>query len=108
MAIGDHPFDQVLRALQARHATIRFLSPDKIRATCPAHADVKPSLVVTRIDDRVLLHCFAGCRKGAPARALGFEPRDLFVGPSPTRERAAVVARYDYHDRDGDLVAQKV
>ncbi|MGH9311710.1 MAG: hypothetical protein ACRD1S_00800 [Vicinamibacterales bacterium] len=79
-----------------------------MRATCPAHSDPKPSLAVTRDERGVLIHCFAGCAKGAPARALGLRPSDLFVGPRPSSVRPAIVATYDYVDRDGVLLAQKV
>jgi hypothetical protein len=30
-------------------------------ALCPAHDDRNPSLSITQKDDRVLIHCFAGC-----------------------------------------------
>jgi hypothetical protein len=76
---------------------------------CPAHADAKPSLVITRADDRVLLRCFAGCRTTAVVQALGLKLADLFAGP-PDRSapKPAIVATYDYYAADGTLVAQKV
>lgn len=30
-------------------------------ARCPAHADGSPSLQITQKDNRILIHCFAGC-----------------------------------------------
>jgi len=28
---------------------------------CPAHDDKSPSLAIREVDDRLLIHCFAGC-----------------------------------------------
>ena len=82
MAPDDHPFDRVVAALRARGMTILPQRDGNIRATCPAHPDQKPSLIVTRRDDKVLMHCFAGCRKGAPAQALGFAQRTCSPAPA--------------------------
>ena len=30
-------------------------------AKCPAHPDKSPSLAITQADDKILIHCFAGC-----------------------------------------------
>ena len=30
-------------------------------ARCPAHNDKSPSLAITQVDEKILLHCFAGC-----------------------------------------------
>jgi len=30
-------------------------------ALCPAHDDRNPSLSIQLADDRILIHCFAGC-----------------------------------------------
>ena len=40
-------------------------------ARCPAHKDSSPSLVITQPDnERVLIHCHAGCSPGAILDAL--------------------------------------
>jgi hypothetical protein len=61
-------------------------------AKCPAHADRSPSLSIRDVDDRVLLHCFAGCEVGDVLAALGLGLSDLFDKPlghhlPPTRSR---------------------
>jgi putative DNA primase/helicase len=51
-------------------------------ARCPAHDDHRPSLSISEGNDqRILLHCHAGCRPEAIVRALGMDMRDLFPTP---------------------------
>ncbi len=45
---------------------------------CPAHQDRGPSLSVREAEDRVLVHCFAGCSAEAVVGALGLAVADLF------------------------------
>lgn len=47
-------------------------------ARCPAHKDQGPSLSVTEVSDRVLVHCFAGCTAGDVLAAVGLNWSDLF------------------------------
>ena len=47
-------------------------------ARCPAHDDRRPSLAVSLEDDRVLIHCFAGCTPHEVVGAIGMELSDLF------------------------------
>ena len=79
-----------------------------MRATCPAHADNKPSLVVTREDDKALLRCFGGCRPQAIVAALGLKLADLFTGPRPPAYARRVVERKEYRAIDGTLLGEKV
>ncbi|MBL8864818.1 MAG: DUF3987 domain-containing protein [Planctomycetia bacterium] len=52
----------------------------KYIARCPAHDDGNPSLSIGIGDDnKVLLHCFAGCTSDAITKAIGFTTRDLFT-----------------------------
>jgi hypothetical protein len=50
----------------------------KWMASCPSHADRSPSLIITQIDDRILLHCFAGCSCLDVLSAVGLQYEDLF------------------------------
>jgi hypothetical protein len=61
---------------------------DKVRggngrwmAQCPAHEDRDPSLSVSEVDDRILLHCHAGCEVYDVLNAIGLEVGDLFAEP---------------------------
>jgi len=43
-------------------------------ACCPAHSDKRPSLAIRELDDeRVLIHCFAGCSVEEILHAVGLE-----------------------------------
>jgi len=58
-------------------------SPTDWHVPCPAHDDNlhdpgKWSLHITVREDRLLLHCFAGCASESILRALGLKPSDLF------------------------------
>jgi hypothetical protein len=46
-------------------------------ACCPAHDDKTPSLAIKLADDRILIHCFAGCDVSSIVSALGLELSDL-------------------------------
>ena len=56
---------------------------DSWQACCPAHEDRTPSLSITPQDDRILLHCHAGCETREVVAALGYELRDLYITPEP-------------------------
>lgn len=48
-------------------------------AKCPAHADNSPSLRVSETpDERILLHCFAGCMAVDVLGAIGLAFSDLY------------------------------
>src|SRR5258706_8641330 len=104
---AEHPFELVLSRLAQRGRHVRRSNDDVARARCPGHDDARPSLVVTRKPDRVLLHCFAGCRTPYIAELLGLRMADLYVhGRTPSRPQ--IIAEYDYFDANGVLIAQKV
>jgi hypothetical protein len=62
---------------------------DAYTACCPAHADRTPSLAIKLLpDERILLHCFAGCDTEAILDALGLTFRD--VCPQALRAQGAL------------------
>ena len=52
-------------------------------AHCPAHPDKQHSLTITPRDERIVLHCTAGCAPAAIVEALGYRMADLSYGPPP-------------------------
>jgi hypothetical protein len=74
------PFDcsaeDIARALNGRREGRSWM------ARCPAHDDRNPSLSITQADDRVLVHCFAGCSWQAVISVL--QSRGLWAGTPST------------------------
>jgi len=60
---------------------VKQTGPDSWLACCPAHDDRSPSLSVKQAEDRLLLHCFAGCEVGDVLAAVGLSLADLFDRP---------------------------
>lgn len=63
---------------------------DQWIARCPAHDDRSPSLSIRYTEDRVLLHCFAGCSAEAVLEALGLRWTDLYSDPWKAAYRTAM------------------
>jgi hypothetical protein len=47
-------------------------------ACCPAHDDKSPSLQITQANDRVLIHCFAGCGGSEVLDSIGLDYSILY------------------------------
>ena len=62
---------------------VRSTGQDRWLARCPAHDDKNPSLAIREVDDRVLIHCFAGCDVSEVVSAVGLELSDLFPPKVP-------------------------
>jgi putative DNA primase/helicase len=78
-------------------------------ACCPAHDDRHASLSISWDQDKVLLHCHAGCGTAAIVQALGLTMADLFVAsPGRRNGKSPIVHVYDYVDLHGQLVHQTV
>ena len=61
---------------------VRQSGPDSWMACCPAHEDKSASLSIRHADEKILIHCFAGCSVHEVIAAIGLEISDLF----PPRE----------------------
>ena len=64
--------------LISRLEGVRNTGQDRWLAKCPAHEDRSPSLAIREVDDRLLIHCFAGCSVFEICNAVGLEVSDLF------------------------------
>ena len=64
-----------------RLEAVKSTGPNKWVARCPSHDDNNPSLAITSIEGRALVHCFAGCETIEVVAALGMTMPDLFDSP---------------------------
>jgi predicted P-loop ATPase len=103
------PLDQVLDKLGYHGDRNRT----EYKCYCPAHDDGKESLSVTvGKDDKVVLHCFAGCTTEAIVKAMGLAMTDLFADkPKPKQAKKSsgrIVAEYNYTDEIGKTLYEAV
>jgi putative DNA primase/helicase len=88
-------FDNLVRTLRAKKMGNSW------SARCPAHDDRTPSLSLTLRDNRILVHCFAGCSQLQVVRALrdiGIWPVNsghLQPEPQLTTQRKSIVTHQD-------------
>ena len=68
----------IVDKLLPRLEKVKRKGDDSWLACCPAHKDRSPSLAIREVDDRLLLHCFAGCSVYEIVSAVGLELSDLF------------------------------
>src|SRR5205809_1090247 len=86
------PMSAVDRLLE-RLDGIRATGPARWLAKCPAHEDRRASLSIRETDDeRVLLHCFAGCESRAVLQAANLDFENLYP-ERPTAHRRPRVRR---------------
>ena len=52
---------------------VKQTGSDRWVACCPAHDDKTPSLQITQANDRVLIHCFAGCGGNEVLESVGLD-----------------------------------
>lgn len=85
-------------------------SPNQWSARCRAHDDRTASLSISQgKDDRVLLHCHAGCSPMSIVGSIGIRLSDLMPPKQNGRDgkpASQIVATYDYVDAGGELLYQ--
>jgi len=70
-----------LQNLLSRLDKVRSSGSNRYLACCPAHEDRSPSLAISSADDRLLIHCFAGCSPDEILTALDLDMSALFDEP---------------------------
>src|SRR5262245_56669888 len=83
VTISHDPFDRVVAALRTLGCRVKPRHQgESVRATCPAHDDQNPSLLVTKYQGKsgksVTVKCFGGCSKVTVLKALGLTYGDLY------------------------------
>ena len=74
---------------------------NRYQAYCPAHEDKNASLSILVDNERILLHCHAGCTIEEIMKSVGITYDDLFAGNPPTKI-------YQYRNEDGSLNHEKL
>ncbi len=90
---------------------VKSAGENKWMACCPVHDDNTPSLAISLVEDeKILLHCHAGCNHKDITKALGLNVSDLFSKPqttkSKTKRNRRICATYDYENWSGQLLYQ--
>jgi len=70
-----------LQNLLSRLDKVRSSGGNRYLACCPAHEDRSPSLAISSADDRLLIHCFAGCSPDEILGAIDLDMSALFDEP---------------------------
>ncbi|MCF8029893.1 MAG: toprim domain-containing protein [Desulfohalobiaceae bacterium] len=92
------------------------LSDGSVMTHCPAHHDPNPSLHIGQAADRILLHCFAGCKNEEVIQKL--KDRELWPNGSSSqvpelppgipkkwgKGNAAYTRHWSYHDIHGAIL----
>jgi len=79
-AEAQNDVNEKLQLFLKRLDRVKKQSDTSFTALCPAHDDKKPSLSIKLEQDKILLHCHAGCTKENILSALNLEIKDLFSG----------------------------
>lgn len=75
----------------------KLIGNNSYQCRCPGHKDDKASLTVTEEDNKILLHCHAGCETANILQAIGLSEKDLF---NNKKEKPRIVAEYIYRDEE--------
>ena len=69
-----------LNTVLSRLDKVSRLGEGRYKAICPGHSDKTASLAIKDLDDRLLLHCFAGCETVDVLAAIGLSFSDIMPG----------------------------
>lgn len=81
------------------------------KAECPAHDDKRQSLFISEKDNKILMHCYAGCDIRDIVNAVGLQMKDLFkeeINNHKKSKKDNIVAIYPYIDLKGNVVFEKI
>lgn len=82
--------------LLSRLQKVKQTGTDRYVACCPSHQDKSPSLSISVKDEKILIHCFAGCSPAEILHSVDLETKDLFLNDLPWKFSDA-----DYRERSG-------
>jgi AAA domain len=93
-------YEKIILALEDHGSDVIEQAGNSVLAQCPAHPDNNPSLVLTAIDGKSLVHCRAGCETPKVMDKLGLGLADLFDPPKHGKFTGIL---YDYLDEHGEV-----
>jgi len=105
-----------IRELLDRLGEYKHIGENSYQCKCPSHDDTKPSLSVTEVYDKILVHCHAGCSTYDVLNSLGLRMADLYKEERQPeiwqekiegRMKKQIEASYHYHDENGKYLYTK-
>lgn len=75
---------------------------------CPVHKDKEPSLSLKEVDDRILMHCHAGCDTSNILGYVGLEVKDLFKQNNTLTLTWQDKVKVWHHKQKGQLPLQEL
>lgn len=80
---------------------VKLIGENTYQVRCPSHKDDKASLTITEEDNKILMHCHAGCDTRDILAAVGLTEKDLFNNEKIVPK---VVKEYIYRDENSNPV----
>lgn len=80
-----------------RFPNAKKIGEKSFQVKCKSHKDDKASLTITEEDNKILMHCHAGCSLNQILSSIGLQEKDLF---NNVQEKPRVVAEYIYTDEN--------
>lgn len=75
---------------------------------CPAHDDSTPSLSVKVLEDKILVHCFAGCKTENILKALGLSWDALIVSENEKPDFSDLIPEHEVHLLSRGLTIEQI
>ena len=80
--IRDYNPSIALNTVLSRLEKVQSIGNYRYKALCPAHDDRSPSLAIKADGDKLLLHCFCGCKTADVLEAIGLTFADIMPDKS--------------------------
>lgn len=81
----------------------KSIGENRYQVKCPAHKDDKASLTISEEDNKILMHCHAGCDLNNILNAIGLQEKDLFNNP-PKDSKPKIIKEYYYTDEENKVL----
>ena len=89
--------EKIIEALES----VKCIGENQYMAKCPCHDDKKASLSITQKNNKILLHCFAGCNSENIVNSIGLTMKDLFIKETE-KKMEKLEKEYYYTDENGN------